>query len=130
MTVQISLHFLLALEQHRVKHILCVLCPLRSQQCKRQQPLLCSLTPRKLPLDSHDVQCEHARLVGAQHVHSTKFLDGCQPRHNDLSLCQSTIGPSSKCTQLAWRSELTPPTTPRRPRASSTPRQCCRGARL
>ena len=34
-----------------------------------------------------------------------------------------------ECTQHAWRSELTPPTTPRRPRASSTLRECCRGAR-
>ena len=34
------LHFLLGLEQHRVNDILCVLGPLRSQQCKRQQLLL------------------------------------------------------------------------------------------
>ena len=34
-----------------------------------------SLTPRKLRLDSHDVLCGRARLVGAQHVHSSKFLD-------------------------------------------------------
>ena len=62
--------------------------PLRCQQCKKQQPLLWSLTPRKLRLDSHDVLCERARLVGAQHVHSSEFLGGCQPRHNGLSVCQ------------------------------------------
>ena len=39
-TAQISLHFALALQQHRVNDILCVLGPLRSQQCKRQQPLM------------------------------------------------------------------------------------------
>ena len=49
-TAQISLHFALALQQHRVNDILCVLGPVRSQQCKRQQPLMFFL-------------CERVRLV-------------------------------------------------------------------
>ena len=33
--------------------------------------LLESLTPRRLQLDSHDVLCERALRVAAQHVHSS-----------------------------------------------------------
>ena len=55
---------------------------------RQQQPLLWSLTPRKLRLDSHDFLCARARLVGAQLIHSSKFLGGRQLRHNGLSVYQ------------------------------------------
>ena len=41
------------------------------QVSKQQQLLLESLTPRRLQLDSHDVLCERALRVVAQHVHSS-----------------------------------------------------------
>ena len=41
------------------------------QISKQQQPLLSSLAPRKLRSDGHNVLCARARLVGAQHVHSS-----------------------------------------------------------
>ena len=42
------------------------------------------------------------RVVGAQHVHPSKFLDG-NNRNTMVCLCQNTMGPSSKCTFCSVR---------------------------